>query len=274
MGADIVRKLKRKCHIKLRVLREKPRFVLCYVMDALFTWVLGLIVSIIGLVLFPALAPSGPLSGARPDFLNADKAGQLAANVIEKMRHFSEPGLIGIITAIPSDLKRLGVKLCEFVRRWWEFLGQLAALLLAPRMLWERLRDFWARYEAKIKIVATKALGIAISFVLFRLLIYAAPRLGAGLLTIWGINAGVLVLQWCAALIAPPMARVIRRKLGNLWVTKERRKLHDKGATLLGNVRSAMDAKSESVEEEDRSVMGGMEHEKESQDPGRSLGAA
>lgn len=247
MGTDIVRKLKRKIHIRLRVLREKPRFVLGYVMDALFTWVLGLLVSVIGLVLFPALAPSGPVSGVRPDLLNADKAGQLAASMIEKIRQFSLSGLIGIITAIPADLKRLGVKLCEFVRRWRDFLGRLAALLLAPRELWDRLRDFWERYEAKIKIVATKALGIAISFVLFRLLIYAAPRLSAGLLTIWGINAGVLVLQWCVALISPQIARGIRKALGDLWVTKERRKLHEKGATLLGNVRSAIDANNENV---------------------------
>ena len=89
MGGDMVRKLKRKCRIKLRVLREKPRFVFGYVMDALFTWVLGLTIAIIGLVLFPALAPSGSVSGVKlpplSEIVNVDKAGQVVSNLIEKI---------------------------------------------------------------------------------------------------------------------------------------------------------------------------------------------
>ncbi len=252
--ADWIKKLGRKCHIKLRVLREKPRFVFGYVMDALFTWVLGLTISIVGLVLFPALASSGSVSGVKfpplSEIVNVDKAGQIVSNMIEKMRQFNLSALIGIVKDIPDDLKRLLVKLCEFVKKWRELLSQFIAILLMPRKIWERIQELWTRYKVKIRIVATKALGIAISFVLFKLLLYAAPRLGKGILTIWGINAGVLALQWCIAFVAPKIAQKIRRALGNMWFRKKQRKLHEKGEELIDNVRSALDANKLNVKEE------------------------
>ena len=252
--ADLMKKLGQKCHIKLRVLREKPRFVFWYVMDALFTWVLGLTISIIGLVLFPALASPGSVSSVKlPPFseiVNVDKAGQIIGNVIEKLRQFNLSGLIGIVKEIPDDFKRLLVKLCEFVKRWRELLGQFIAVLLTPSKVWEKLQALWERYKVKIKIVTTKALGIAISFVLFKLLLYAAPRLGKGIMTIWGVNAGVLALQWCIAFVAPKIARRLRGALENMWFRKEQRKLHEKGETLIGNVRSALDANKQDAKAE------------------------
>lgn len=255
MGEDVVRKLKRKCRIKLRVLREKPRFVFGYVMDALFTWVLGLTIAIIGLVLFPALAPSGSVSGIKlpqlSEIVNVDKAGQVVSNLIEKMSQFSVPGFIRFLKEdVPTDLKRLFVGLCELVKRWRELLGQFVALLLAPRKILERLHAFWERYKVKIKAVATKVLGIAISFLLFKVLLYVGPYLDFSILTIWGINAGVLVLQWCIALVAPQIARRLRRALGNMWLKKKQRKLHEQGELLIGSVRNAIDANSQNVKEE------------------------
>lgn len=245
MDTDMVRKLQRKLRIKWRVLREKPRFVLGYVMDALFAWVLGLTVAVVGFVLFPALASSGSMAGFRlPSFsevLNADKAGQIVGAVIEKMRQFSLSGVFRFVTQdIPNDLRRLSVNLCELVKRWRELLGKFAALLLAPRKIWERLQAFWERYKVKIKAVATRALGIAISFALFRLLMYAAPRLGVGVLTIWGVNAGAFVLQWCVALVSPPIARKLRTALHTMWATREKRKLHKAGEAFVSTVRGAI----------------------------------
>lgn len=246
MGEDMMRKLKRKCRIKLRVLREKPRFVFGYVMDALFTWVLGLTIAIIGLVLFPALAPSGSVTGVKlpplSEIVNVDKAGQVVSNLIEKMRQFSLLGFMRFLREdVPADFKRLFVGLCELVKRWRELLGQFVALLLVPRKILERLHAFWERYKVKIKAVVTKALGIAISYLLFKVLMYVGPYLDFPILTIWGINAGVFVLQWCIALVSPTIARKLRVKLGEMWATKKKRKLHAAGETFIANVRDALD---------------------------------
>ena len=268
MGEDLVRKLKRKCRIKLRVLREKPRFVFGYVMDALFTWVLGLTIAIIGLVLFPALAPSGSVSGVKlpplSEIVDVDKAGQVVSNLIEKMRQFSVPRLIRFLKEdVPADLKRLFVGLCELVKRWRELLGQLVALLLAPRKILERLHAFWERYKVKVKAVATKALGIAISFLLFKLLMYVGPYLDFSIMTIWGINAGVFVLQWSIALVSPTIARKLRVKLGEMWAAKKKRKLHAAGETFIATVRDAMDTNGQNTGDLYEYDMGGTGHEKE-----------
>lgn len=248
MDADIVQKLGRKLWIKWRVLREKPRFVLCYVVNALFTWLLGLTIAIVGVVLLPALAPSGALSGVKlsslAEIVSVDKAAQFAGNIIDNLRQFSLSGLFRFVREeLPADLRRLFVNLCDFVKRWREFLGKFIALLMNPRKLLKRLHALWERYHVKIKIVATKALGIAISFLLFRLLMYLAPRLGTTFLTIWGVNAGIFVLQWCIALVSPPIARKIRTALGKIRLGREKQRFHEAGETFIANVRQAVDAK-------------------------------
>lgn len=278
MGEDMVRKLQRKCRIKWRVLREKPRFVLGYVMDALFTWVLGLTIAIVGLVLFPALAPSGAVSGVKlpplSEMVNVDRAVQFVSNIIEKMRQFSWNGFWRFVREdVPGDLKRLFVGLCELVKRWRELLEQFAALLLAPRKILERMHAFWERHKVKIKAVATKALGVAISFLLFRLLMYVGPYLNFPILTIWGVNALFFVLQWCIALISPPIARQLRTKLGEAWMTKKKRKLHAAGETVIANVRDAMDSNRKVAEGGYEYDTGGKEYEKEGQDFGGGSGA-
>ena len=278
MGEDMVRKLQRKCRIKWRVLREKPRFVLGYVLDALFTWVLGLTIAILGLVLFPALAPSGAVSGVKlpplSEMVNVDKAGQVVSELIEKMRQFSWSGFMRFLKEdVPGDLKRLFVGLCELVKRWRELLEQFAALLLAPQKILERMHAFWERHKVKIKAVATKALGVAISFLLFRLLMYVGPYLDFPILTIWGVNAGFFVLQWCIALISPSIARNLRMKLGEVWMAKKKRKLHAAGETVIANVRDAMESNRKAAEDGYEYDVGGTDNEKEGQDSGGGLGA-
>lgn len=278
MGEDMVRKLQRKCRIKLRVLREKPRFVLGYVMDALFTWVLGLTIAILGLVLFPALAPSGAVSGVKlpplSEMVNVDKAGQVVSELIEKMRQFSWSGFMRFLKEdVPGDLKRLFVGLCELVKRWRELLEQFVALLLAPRKILERMHAFWERHKVKIKAVATKALGVAISFLLFRLLMYVGPYLDFPILTIWGVNAGFFVLQWCIALISPSIARNLRMKLGEVWMAKKKKKLHAAGETFIANVRDAMESNRKAAEDGYEYNVGRTDNEKEGQDSGGGLGA-
>ena len=247
---DFIRQLKRKLRIKWRVLREKPRFLLGYVMDALFTWILGLAVAVISLVLFPVLVSFGFGVPSFSEMVSADKVGQIVGNVIEKVRQISVPGVIRFVREdIPADLRRLFVNLCDFVKRWREFLERFVNLLLAPRKLYKHLCKFWERHKAKIKIVATKALGIAISFFLFRLLMYFAPRLRMTVLTIWGVNAGVFILQWCITLVSPPIARKLRAILENLWATKKKQELQAAGETFIANVRETMDANRQSAKE-------------------------
>ena len=83
-------------------------------------------------------------------------------------------------------------------------------------------------------------MGIAISFVLFRLLMYILPQLGIGVLTLWGVNAGVLLLQWCVALVSPALARGLRERIGAMWPAKEKQKLRETGEAFIGNVRDAV----------------------------------
>ena len=273
MDADFVQKLKRKLRIKWRVLLEKPRFVLGYVLNALFTWFLGLAIAIVGVVLFPALASSGVRLPSLSEIVSADKVTQFAGSIIENLRQFSLSGLFRFVREeLPADLRRLFVNLCDFVKRWREFLGKFIALLMNPRKLCDRLHALWERYHVKIKIVATKALGIAISFLLFRLLMYLAPHLGKPFVTIWGINAGIFVLQWCIMLVSPPLARKLRTALGNLRLGREKQRLHATGETFIANVKQAAHKKQRGAET--TMDMGGTGDEKENQDSGRGFGAA
>lgn len=254
MGMDVIQTLKRKIRIKWRVLREKPRFVFGYVMDALFTWVLGLTVAVIGFVLFPAIASSGTITSFRlpplSEILNVDKVGQIVSNMIEKMRQFSISGIVRLVTTeIPNEIRRLFVNLCDLVKRWRELLGRFVALLLAPRKIWERLQAFWERYKVKIKAVATQALGIAISFVLLKIVLYIVPHISSELLTIWGVNVILFILQWCISFVSPSIARNLRTALGKAWAAKKKRKLRAAGGKFIADVREAMETNRKGAED-------------------------
>ncbi len=199
---------------------------------------------------------------------------QFVSNIIEKMRQFSWDGFWRFVREdIPGDLRRLFVGLCDLVKRWRELLEQFVALLLAPQKILERMHAFWERHKVKIKAVATKALGVAISFLLFRLLMYVGPYLDFPILTIWGVNAGFFVLQWCIALISPSIARNLRMKLGEVWMAKKKKKLHAAGETFIANVRDAMESNRKAAEDGYEYDVGGTDNEKEGQDSGGGLGA-
>lgn len=245
MPEDMKKKLERKIRIKLRLIRKKPQYVLWLILGALFSWVIGLILCIIAMVLLPALASPELLSGMRftnpTELLNVDRVGQTAGAAVDKLRQVNASNLLYLIKEkIPSDIRGLATKLLEFAARWRELLSRLVAHLLAPRKIWEELRAFWERHRVKLKLAATKVLGIAISFVLFRLLMYILPQLGIGVLTLWGVNAGVLLLQWCVALVSPALARGLRERIGAMWPAKEKQKLRETGEAFIGNVRDAV----------------------------------
>ena len=252
------RRIRWKCHVLKRIVKEKPKVLLRYARGWLLVRAILYLLCVIIYFVFSAIlsAETRSLIDFRKlwEFLDAERLWLFCREIYGNLRQLNVEKIMAFCgkvwafcKTIPSELRR---GFSDFLRLLSEKRKLLWAFLVSlwpPSAAWERLCVFCARHKSKLKNVAEKATGVLIAFAMLKLVVLFVlpllPLLGLGALTFLGFDAAFLfliLLQWCISLVAPQFARGLRHKVEDTWKrlipSRKRAKLEQKVEGLAGKV--------------------------------------
>ena len=194
MSKDLTERLQQKIRILKRIVREKPRFLLGYVMQSLT--VRAVLLSIYAI--FPWLFSQ---------YFSPEEA----------LRHLSFDTIWRRFAGIPADIRNLLSNLSSLLANRGQQLRELLKSLWPPHLAARRFLEYIRGHLPGVREMIRKVLSVIIAFLLFRVIILLViPLLGLGALTILGLDLGVAVIflvQTVISRIAPWLSKLLHGKM-------------------------------------------------------------